>query len=97
MAKTVANPAPVARPKITFGQNAEAHVTGQQLYDDFLAGTCPYPCMGRNFGLYGRLLQGDLATGTWRGHTYEATSRSVPPNRNWFAVADFVAQIQRAS
>ncbi len=51
--------------------------------------------MGRNRGLDGPDLRADLESGEWRTRKYEVNRAAVPPNQNWFLIADFVTAIGR--
>lgn len=75
-----------------FGANKHDSLTGASIVAGVTSGQLAYTTMGRAGGLDGRLLAADLATGAWQEQTYEVR-RDGLPNRNWFAVADFVARI----
>jgi hypothetical protein len=79
-------------PRATWGANAEMKLTGAEIYERHGAGSLATPWMGRQSGLNGAELTKDIASGTWRGQLYECSSKPVQ-NRNWFTVAEFVAQV----
>jgi hypothetical protein len=51
--------------------------------------------MGRRGGLGGAELKKDLASGGWRGQSYECRSTPIQ-NPNWFPVTEFIARIAAA-
>jgi hypothetical protein len=59
------------------------------------AGTLATPWMGRRGGLGGAELKKDLASGGWRGQSYECRSTPIQ-NPNWFPVTEFIARIAAA-
>lgn len=77
----------------TYGKNAEAYLTGAEILNRFMANTLTFGVMGRNLGLHGKWLNSDLASGAWKTQKYEVNSAEVPPNRNWFTIAAFVARL----
>lgn len=75
-------------------QNNDAMVTGQEIYDEYKAGSSPYTWMGRQSGLSGEPLRDDLNSGAWRSREYEV--RFEPRRRpNWFSIEDFVASVDQ--
>ncbi|UQA57101.1 hypothetical protein [Polyangium aurulentum] len=82
----------LASPRPTFGANAEMKLTGAEIYERHRAGSITTPWMGRKGGLNGAELTSDIASGTWRVHLYECSSKPVQ-NTNWFTVAEFVARV----
>lgn len=77
------------------GSNSTGHMTGSELIAAFDAGERFF--VGRSGGISGAALKEDSGSGAWRHQRYE-TNREVqaPPNRNWFALEDFVRAVQRA-
>ncbi|MDI1430193.1 hypothetical protein [Polyangium sorediatum] len=86
-------PALLAKREMVFGANAEARWTGEEIVRQYQAGTLTHPWMGRRNGLAGAELREDITSGAWRTVRYECSSKGVD-NRNWFAVAEFVAKVQ---
>ena len=70
----------------------ETRLIGAEIYERHRAGSIATPWMGRKGGPAGAELARDIASGTWRGQSYECSSKQVE-NRNWFTVAEFVARI----
>lgn len=73
-----------------FGENADGHLTGQEIVNAHAAGTLEYPFMGRGGGLQGAALAEDVLTGKWRVRRYEVRQDALPGNPNWFNVLDFI-------
>ena len=86
----------LAAPHSTFGANAEIKLTGAEIYERHRGGTLTVPWMGRKGGLFGAELAQDIASGMWRGWSYECSSKSVE-HPNWFTVTDFAIRIEAAS
>jgi hypothetical protein len=78
-----------------YGKNADAKLSGQQIRDAFVKGTLGFSLMGRNEGFTGGPLENDLKSGGWRKQVYEVKREGDPPNKNWFLVSDFVAEVDR--
>lgn len=81
----------------SFGRNNEAgHATGMELLAAFERGERFFVGRGKG-GLGGTLFAQDIATGGWRTQKYE-TNRvaTIPPNANWFSLADFVRRVRDA-
>ena len=83
------------RPRPTFGDNADVMLTGREIHERHAAGSLATPWMGRRGGLGGAELAKDIASGAWRGHWYECSSKPVQ-NPNGFLVAEFVALVGAA-
>lgn len=83
----------VAKPA-SYGMNAEARLTGLEIYEGFGTDGFGFMVMGRDQGFLGESLREDLASGRWWAQKYEVSSTKVPPNRNWFLIEDFVREIQ---
>jgi hypothetical protein len=75
-----------------YGKYAEARLTGQAIHDRFTA-TREFELMGRTLGLQGDRLRQDIESGRWRKQVYEVRRSGPAPNRNWFAIADFIALV----
>ncbi len=74
----------------TFGQNKDDDLTGAEIVTAHAAGTLDFTYMGRGGGLTGARLTADIATGSWRTHTYEV--RLDPFHEpNWFPITEFIA------
>jgi hypothetical protein len=76
-----------------FGANKDASLTGAQIVTmarEGVEGELTYTAMGRAGGLHGAALAADIASGAWRRHEYEVRASGIP-NRNWFAVTEFLA------
>ena len=72
--------------------NDEARYTGQKIVERHAAGEFQYDHVGRAGGASGKLLAGDVSSGTWRERVYQV--RSGPPagnNPHWMTLADFLA------
>lgn len=78
----------------TFGQNCDAKIPGQEIWDRYESNDTTYTWMGRNRGLRGPELQKDVETGKWRTQRYEVRHHPLPGNRNWFAIVDFIKKIE---
>ena len=50
--------------------------------------------MGRQGGLGGDLLDADIASGSWRTHTYEVSRQETPANGNWFTIEEFRGRLR---
>ncbi len=48
-----------------------------------------YLTMGRQGGLGGDLLNADIASGSWRTHSYEVSKQAMAANGNWFTIEEF--------
>lgn len=86
--------ADLASPEPTFGTNAHAILTGQDIIDGFYAEALEFTWVGRRGGLNGAALKNDLVNGTVRGRSYEVRRNPLPSNRNWFPVKDFVGKVR---
>jgi hypothetical protein len=86
----------LAAPRTTFGANPELKPTGAQIYERHSGGSLTASWMGRKGGLLGAEIEQDIASGAWRGRSYECSSRPVE-NPNWFTVAEFVTRSEAAS
>jgi len=75
------------------GRNADAKLSGQQIYNRYKSGSLEYTFMGRTGGREGSELIADLATGRWRTQQYEVRIERISGNRNWFSVRSFVGGI----
>ena len=75
---------------VLFGKNADKKLPGATIVKLFADGAADFDWIGRKGGLVGGPFQNDLATGKWRTTTYEVTGGGTAPNRNGFALADFV-------
>lgn len=84
----------LASPEPTFGTNADAVLTGQEIIDAYHADDLQYAWIGRRGGLDGAALKADLVEGKVRGRSYEVRRDPLPSNRNWFSVTDFVAKVR---
>ncbi len=78
----------------TFGQNCDAKIPGQEIYDRYESGDTTYTWMGRNRGLHGPELQKDVETGRWIIQRYEVRHRRLSDNRNWFPIENFIKKIE---
>lgn len=76
------------------GENCDARITGQDIYDRHRRGDATYTWMGRGGGIGGPKLQEDVETRKWRTQKYEVRHDSLCNNRNWFAIADFIKKIE---
>lgn len=79
----------------TFGANADAKLTGQQIIDQHQSDGLSYGYMGRRGGISGSALVADLVEGGWRDQLYEVRSEPLPNNPNWFAIPAFVEAVLR--
>ena len=79
----------------TYGKNNEGYMTGEELQKKFTSDPTCTLCVGRNKGLSGNDLKNDITSGKWRQHRYETKNTSVPPNGNWFTLADFILAIEK--
>lgn len=86
----------VAKPS-QYGKNAEARLTGHEIYEGSSSGTLKYTLMGRNEGLLGEPLLEDIRAGAWRQQRYEVNTMATPPNRNWFSIGDFINLVKSVS
>ncbi len=78
----------------TFGQNCDAKISGQEIYDRYRRADTTYTWMGRIWGLSGQKLQKDIETGKWRKQKYEVSCDPLPGERNWFPIEDFIKKIE---
>jgi len=78
----------------TYGRNAEARLTGLEIYEGSGTDGFGFVVMGRDQGFLGESLREDLASGRWRTQRYEVSSVDRPPNRNWFLIEDFIREIE---
>lgn len=78
---------------LTYGKNNEGYMTGEELQKKFASEPGCTLCVGRNKGLSGNDLKNDITSGKWKQHRYETKETSVPPNGNWFTLADFILAI----
>ena len=76
----------------TYRRNADAIITGQDIYDRHDRKDTTFASMGRAGGLRGENVKSDIRTGGWREQKYEVR-REGEPNQNWFAIADFIRMI----
>jgi hypothetical protein len=80
----------------TGANNRSGKRTGAELVDAHRRGE--RFLVGRKGGLDGPLLSEDIATGRWRTQKYETNGEvAMPPNDNWFALADLVARLPRGA
>jgi len=56
-----------------FGTNAEQYLTGQEIYD--MREDAQVRMVGRRGGVSGELFAKDTATGAWKSHRYEVSSK----------------------
>ncbi len=82
-------------PRTVFGKNADGRLRGLEIVNKFRSGDLEFEFMGRNEGLAGGPLDNDLRSGGWRRQVYQVRRDGPPPSRNWFLVADFVAEVER--
>lgn len=75
------------------GKNADAKISGQEIYDRYTAGDMTFTWMGRNRGRDGPELLNDLRTGHWRTQFYEVRHERIHNNRNWFPIKSFIEGI----
>ena len=75
------------------GKNADAKISGQEIYDRYTAGDMTFTWMGRNLGRDGLELLEDLQTGRWRVQAYEVRHERIHNNRNWFPIKSFIEGI----
>ena len=73
-----------------FGENAQDYLLGEDIVNGFQQEGFPFQTMGRQRGLTGQQLVGDISRGEWRTRLYEVRRTSELPNRNWFRISDFV-------
>jgi hypothetical protein len=73
-----------------FGENAQDYLSGEDIVNGFQQERFPYQTMGRQKGITGQQLLGDISRGEWRKRLYEVRKTSDLPNRNWFKISDFV-------
>lgn len=80
----------------TFLRNAEGIMSGQEILDSSLTGTCRFQAMGRAGGRYGRKLINDIIDGHWRKQRYEVNTSGDPKTigSNWFKIDDFVKLVK---
>lgn len=78
----------------TYGQNCDAKILGQEIYDRHQRDDTTYSWMGRNRGLHGPELQKDVETGKWRTQRYEVRHNPLRGNRNWFPIDAFIKKIE---
>ena len=76
----------------TYRRNADAIITGQDIYDRHDRKDTTFASMGRAGGLRGENVKSGIRTGGWREQKYEVR-REGEPNKNWFAIADFIRMI----
>jgi len=76
--------------------NAERLLSGAEIIELAEAGDPTVRIVGRQGGLFGKKLAGDISSGKWRYREYEVSSAPEPPsgNPNWFTVEEFVALVQ---
>jgi hypothetical protein len=74
----------------TFGANADARLSGQEIWERWADGDTTYVHMGRVNGLNGAELAEDISSGAWRARKYEVRSQPLE-QKNWFPIADFIA------
>ena len=79
----------------TYRQNCDDVIIGQEIYARHRQGDTTYTWMGRNRGLYGPEIQGDLRTGKWRTREYEVRYDPLESNRNWFPIVDFIRLVEQ--
>lgn len=86
------------------GQNADAKITGQVIYDGVLAEGAgyQYKYVGRGYGgRNGEPFQNDIKTGNWRRQPYEVRRNPLEPGapaqKNWFPVSEFIQAITDAA
>jgi hypothetical protein len=72
-----------------FGQFRDATMTGADIVAAHEAGALAYTYMGRNRGIDGPDLAGDLADGSWRTRHYEVRLEALT-SRNWFPISVFI-------
>lgn len=82
----------VYQPATRGGRNATGRHTGAELRAAAASGATGW--VGRRGGRDGPGFAQDLQTGSWRCRSYDFNDTSpVPPNRNWFSLADFGSAI----
>jgi hypothetical protein len=64
---------------------------GQVLVDRWRDQDTTYPWMGRKGGLFGAKVATEVTSGAWTSGIYQCRKTELPGNRNWFAVAYFIA------
>lgn len=67
---------------------------GQEIVARFKAGDHEYNCMGRQGGLEGDPLKQDVDSSRWMVKAYSCRQDPIPPNQNWFPIADFVKLVE---
>jgi hypothetical protein len=83
-------------PGAEFSRNADDRLRGSEIMSRFERGDAEFALMGRNDGLNGGPLEGDLKSGGWRKQVYQVRREGLLPNkRNWFLIADFVDEVKR--
>jgi hypothetical protein len=79
----------------TAGANADAKISGQEIYDGYKNRLQKYRTMGRQSGLKdGGSLSDDIASGAWCNTLYEVAESSVPANSNWFTIEEFIRLVE---
>jgi hypothetical protein len=73
-----------------FGENAQDFLSGEDIVNGFQQERFLFQTMGRQKGITGQQLIGDISRGEWRKRLYEVRRTSDLPNRNWFRISDFV-------
>lgn len=68
-------------------------MTGQEIYDAFKNNMLENQFMGRQSGINGQPLKNDLLSAGWKTQRYETRKMELLSNKNWFAVEEFVKQV----
>ena len=76
--------------------NVEQYLTGQEIHD--MREDAQVRMVGRRGGSSGELFAKDVATGAWKSHRYEVSSKkdALAGNPNWFTVEEFVIRVTGA-
>ncbi len=86
----------VTRP-LGFGRNAVAKMSGADIVDAHATGELDFDHVGRGGGLRGARFQEDVVSGRWRTFVYEVRQGSLPGNKNWFTVGEFIVATAKSS
>jgi hypothetical protein len=74
--------------------NEDARLPGSEIVRRYEQGDSEFQTMGRNRGIDGPELGGDIATGAWSNQVYQVRKSAEVPNRNWFRIGDFVVRVR---
>jgi hypothetical protein len=74
---------------LPFGKKADGQMTGLEIVEQHASGELTYTFMGRQGGIDGTKLAGDLANGTWRSQPYEVRLEPIKAP-NWFPITEFI-------